>query len=77
MQKQYLEVLSRKGVLKNFSKFTGKHPYQSCNCIKKDTLAQVSSCEFWEISKNIYFHRTPPLAASGTVNEYTVSWGLF
>ena len=28
---------------------------QACNVIKKETLAQVFSCEFCEISKNIFF----------------------
>ena len=32
--------------------------------IKKEALAQVFSCEFWEISKNTFYHRTPPVAAS-------------
>ena len=55
----------RKGVLRNFTKFTGKHPCQSlffnkvagqaCNFIKKETLAQVFSCKFCEISKNNFF----------------------
>ena len=46
----------KKGVLRNFTKFTGKHLCQSllfnkvagaaCNFIKKETLAQVFSCEF-------------------------------
>ena len=36
----------------------------ACNFIKKETLAQVFSCEFWEISKDIFFYRTPPVAAS-------------
>ena len=58
------EVFYKKGVLKNFAKFTGKHLYQSlffnkvagatCNVIKKETLAQVFSCEFCEISKNTF-----------------------
>ena len=34
------------------------------NFIKKETLAQVSSCKFCEISKNIFSYRTPPVAAS-------------
>ena len=34
------------------------------NFIKKETLAQVFSCEFCEISKNTFFHRTPLVAAS-------------
>ena len=42
---------------------TLKRP-QACNFIKKETLAQVFSCEFCEISKNIFFLRTPLVAAS-------------
>ena len=59
------EVFCKKGVLRNFTKFTGKHLCQSlffnkvagqaCNFIKKETLAQVFPCEFCEISKNIFF----------------------
>ena len=58
----------RKDVLKNFTKFTEKHPCQSlffnkiaglrpevCNFIKQETLAQVFFCEFCEIFKNTYF----------------------
>ena len=45
-------------------KFTGKHLCQACNFIKKETLAQVFSCEFCEISKNTIFHRTPLLVPS-------------
>ena len=36
----------------------------ACNFIKKETLAQVLSCEFCEISKNTFSYRTPPVAAS-------------
>ena len=35
----------------------------SGNFIKKESLAQVFSCEFCEFSKNTYFYRTPPVAA--------------
>ena len=52
----------KNGVLKNFTKLTGKHLCQSLfkqSCrpetlsfIKKETLAQVFSCEFCEVSKN-------------------------
>ena len=34
-----------------FNKVAG----QTCNFIKKETLAQVFSCEFCEISKNTFF----------------------
>ena len=37
---------------------------QTWNFIKKETLAQVFSCEFCEISKNTFFYRTPLVAAS-------------
>ena len=38
---------------------------QAWNFIKKETLAQVFSCEFCEISKNIFSYKTPLVAASG------------
>ena len=34
-----------------------------CNFIKKETLAQVFSCEVCEIFKNAFFYRTPSVAA--------------
>ena len=37
---------------------------EACNFIKRENLAQVFSCEFCEISKNTFFYRTPPVAAS-------------
>ena len=53
------------GVPKNFAKFTGKHcvslflnkvpGLKACNFIKKETLAQVFSCEFCETLKNTFF----------------------
>ena len=36
-----------------------------CNFIKKETLAQMFSSEFCEISKNTFSYRTPPVATSG------------
>ena len=58
----------RKGVLKNFAKFTGKHLCQSLwflvGFIKRESPTKVLSCEFYEISKNIFSYRTPPVAAS-------------
>ena len=57
MKKVLLEILLLK-------KFTGKHLCQNlffnkvagaaCNFIKKESLAQVFSCEFCEISKNTF-----------------------
>ena len=61
----------KKGVLRNFTKFTGKHLCQSfffnkavglglraCNVIKKETQAQAFSCECCEISKNTFLQNT-------------------
>ena len=51
------EVFCKRGVLRNFAKFTGKHLCQSLfNFIKKEALAKVLSCEFYEITKNTFFH---------------------
>ena len=36
----------------------------TCSCINKETLAQVFSCEFCEISKNNFLRRAPLVAAS-------------
>ena len=37
---------------------------EAWNFIKKETLAQMFSCEFCEISKKTFSYRTPPVAAS-------------
>ena len=71
------EVFCKKGVLRNFAKFTGKRLCQSlfynkvaglrpqaCNFIIKEPLAQVFSYEFCAIFKNTFSYRTPLLAAS-------------
>ena len=45
----------RKGVLKNFAKFTRKNLCQACNFIKKETLVQVFRVSF------LNFLKTPSL----------------
>ena len=37
---------------------------EACSFIKKETQAQVLSCEFCKIFKNTCFYRTPPVATS-------------
>ena len=49
------EVFCKKGVLKNFTNFTGKRLCQSLFFIKKEALAQVFSGEFCEIFKDTFF----------------------
>ena len=74
-------MFCRKGVFRNFPKFTGKHLYQrlffnkvaglTCKFIKKESLAQVFSSEFCEIYKNNFYHRTPLVFASGVLINFT------
>ena len=54
---------------------------KACNIIKKGSLAQVFSCEFCAISRNIFFYRTPTVAASekgvlrcAFAKEFEVFW---
>ena len=55
-----------KGALKNFAKFTRKHLCQSlfsnkvaglrpATLLKKEILAHMSSCEFWQIFMSTFF----------------------
>ena len=46
----------KKGALKNFTKFTGKY---LCQILFLNKVAGLD-LEFCEISKNTFFHRTPP-----------------
>ena len=64
MKKVFLEILqnSQENNCASVS-FLIKKPRPAT--LLKKTLAQVFSCEFCEISKNIYSYRTPPVAASG------------
>ena len=59
----------KKGILRNFAKFTGKHMCQTpeslflirpeaCNFIKKETLAQVFSWEFCKILRTPFLQNT-------------------
>ena len=81
------QVICKKGVLKNFTKFTGKHMClgrvsflitrpEVCNFNKKETLTQVFSYEFYEIFKNTYFYRTPLVAVSESIKPISSHWSL-
>ena len=54
-------MLPKKGVPKNFARFTGKHPvlFFRFSFIFKSIL-QVSSCKLCKIFKRMFFYRTPP-----------------
>ena len=77
----------RKGVLRNFIKFTGKHMCERvsfliklqpsvCNFIKRETLAQVFFCEFCKISKNAFSYITPPVAASEVYEKSSFTYSF-
>ena len=62
-----LELFCKKGVLRNFVKFTGKHLCQSLLFNKIAGLRLWHKCfsvKFCKISKNTFSYRTPPVAAS-------------
>ena len=63
-------MFCKKGVLRCFAKFTGKHQCQGLSFSKVAGLAQVFSCKFWKISKNIFSYRTPPVAASEDIRMF-------
>ena len=61
------QMFFKKGFIKIFANFTGKHQYCSLFLIKlpgPQAPRQAFSCEICEIFKNIFFYRTPPAAAS-------------
>ena len=49
---------------------------KACSFIKKETLAQAFSCQFCEISKNIFSYRTPPVATFVKPIEIVKTWQL-
>ena len=71
--------------LKILQRFTGEYLCQSLffdkvaglrpgTLLKKETLAQLFSCEFREICKNTFPYRTPPVAMLKTLFFY--AWML-
>ena len=73
-------MFCEKGVLRNFANSQERPArealFKACNYIKKESLAQVFSCEFCEISKNTFLYRTPPVAASGANTKLDTGLGL-
>ena len=67
VKKVFLEILqnSQENTCVGGSFFNKVAGLKLATLFKKSlSLAQVFSCEFCEISKNTFFHRTPPVAAS-------------
>ena len=67
-EKKEEAVIQRCSVKKVFLEISQNSQENTCArvffFIKKETLAQVFSCEFCEISKNTFYYRTPLLVAS-------------
>ena len=40
--------------------------------LRKKAMAQVFSCEFWEIYKNTFYYRTPLVAPSGVLITFAI-----
>ena len=59
---QMIEVCIMKGIA--YHEVPTEATVRACNFIKKETLAQVFSCDFCEIFKNTFCYRTPQVAAS-------------
>ena len=57
---------------KNSRQTLANHRLEACNFVKKETLAQVFSCEFCEIYKNTFYYRTPLVAASGVIINFAI-----
>ena len=57
-------VVQRCSVKKVFLEIPQNSQENTCVFIEKETLAMVFSCEFHEISKNPFLHRTSLVAAS-------------
>ena len=57
---------------KNSRQTLGNHRPEACNFIKKETLAQVFSCESCEIYKNIFYYRTSLVAAFGVLINFAI-----
>ena len=73
------EVFCKKGVLRNFTKFTGKHLCQSLSLRpatlwKRRLWHRCFPAKFCEISKNTFFYRTLLVAASELQRLFLFPW---
>ena len=57
---------------KNSRQTLANHKPEACNFIKKETLAQVFSCEFCEIYKSTFYYRTTLVAASDVLTNFAI-----
>ena len=57
---------------KNSRQTLANHKPEACNFIKKETLAQVFSCEFCKIYKSTFYYRTTLVAASDVLTNFAI-----
>ena len=76
LRKVFLEISqnSQENTCVRVVSFLIKLQALACNFIKKETLKQVFSCQFCEISESIFSYRTPPVAASDEC--YRLYWDI-
>ena len=43
---------------------------EACNVIEKETPRQILSCELYEMFKNMFCYRIPPVAASAWILKF-------
>ena len=43
---------------------------EACNVIEKETPRQILSCELYEMFKNMFCYRTPPVVASAWILKF-------
>ena len=68
VKKVFLEI-SQNSQKNSCTRVSFSTKLQASNVIRKETLAQVFSCEFCEIFKNTFSYRTFPVAASVTLKN--------
>ena len=81
----FIKVVYKEGVLRNFAKFTGRHLCQglffnkvrpkTCSFIKKETLTQLFSREFCQISKKAFFTEHLRTTASRSIITFPLTCG--
>ena len=56
----------------NSRKTLANHRPETCNFIKKETLAPIFSSQFFEVYKNTFYYRTPLVGASGVLINFAI-----
>ena len=63
------DVFCKKGILKNLTRFTGKHLYQSLFLKKVAGLRPANSKTGAKFLRTPFFNKTPPMTASAVADH--------